>query len=689
MRFMRFKSVRGRILVLLLPTVLFAMVMMTFLSYNTSKTAIQKEIDFKMSYQLDHILTEIQATLMRHSSIAVSLAETVEGVGVSLTPEEYRSLVEKYVNLNDATFGIGVWFEPYQYQPDRKYFGPYAYKNNNTIVYTEEYSTDEYDYVHKDWYLNGKQIVGKQGEGKVVWSTPFYDETTNVTMLTAAVPFELNGNFAGVVTGDVDISRLQEMIQGIKVGKMGHAFLVGQQGDYLAHYDVTKVMKMKITEESSKNLAAMGQEMLTGKRDVGSFSDDNGSYKVYYAPIPATGWILALAMPEKELYAPLYSLLQKILIVIAVAILLVIGLILAFSNYITAHTKQVKDFVQVVSSGDLTKIVESNERDELGQMIVHLNGMSTNLRQMMQKISASMKKIFQTAKELGESSEQTQTAAEQIAEAVVAISVGTEKQADLYANALTVVSETNQGMKEIANSVESVVDSAGVALERANKGNEQIQTVIKQMSVINEKVTKSSSVVNSLGDQSNEIGQIVSIITSIAQQTNLLALNAAIEAARAGEMGRGFAVVADEVRSLAEQSVGATGQIAEIIRHIQKDITETIHVMGDSTTAVTEGIAMVDEAGISFAEIRRSISDVSTQTQEISAIVQQIYAGMESMSDAVENISDITRQTSENSENVAAAAEEQTALMREVADAVHVLAEMIRDLEKEVDSFKV
>lgn len=684
MQLLKFKSIRGRILVLLLPMILLALAMLTGISYNTAKQVILEEIGFKMNYQLDYTLAEINGSLMKHSDTIVSLAKAAEVMKSINGREEYQSLVEKYAALSDDTLGVGVWFELYKYKPDLKYFGPYGLKQDGAIVYTEEWCTEEYDYVNQGWYKSAKE----SGD-PIVWSDPFFDEITQVTMVTTTVPFYIEGAFTGVATGDIDISSLQGLIQKIKVGKTGKAFLLGSQGMYLAHSDESKIMKMNITQESNSSLASLGERMLSEQRDMGTYKDSQGVYRVYYTHIPETQWVLALYIPETELFAPLQELLTRTVMIILIAAVLVLVLILMFSNYITAHTKRVKGFVQTVSGGDLTQTVQTKEEDELGQMVYHLSEMSLNLRQMIQKISTSLGKTLQMAKELGESSEQTQSAAEQIAESVVAISVGTEKQADLYQNALSVVSETNQGMKEIARSVETVVDSVGGALQRTEVGNEQIEVVVRQMSVINDKVTKSAAVVNHLGEQSNQIGKIISIITSIAQQTNLLALNAAIEAARAGEMGLGFAVVADEVRSLAEQSVEATGQIAGIIQQIQTDIQETIRVMSESTTAVTHGITLVDEAGGSFAEIRKSVTEVSNQTHEISSIVQQIYAGMENMSEAVENISAITHDTSENAENVAAAAEEQTALMREVADAIQLLTEMIRDLEKEVQFFRV
>jgi methyl-accepting chemotaxis protein len=132
------------------------------------------------------------------------------------------------------------------------------------------------------------------------------------------------------------------------------------------------------------------------------------------------------------------------------------------------------------------------------------------------------------------------------------------------------------------------------AYKRAEDGNSVVKGAVEQMNKIEEKVSISSNIVNVLGEKSNELGNIVYMITQIAEQTNLLALNAAIEAARAGEQGRDFAVVAEEVRKLAEQSGIAAGQIGGLIHEIQNEIDDAVKSMSEGNGAVKDGIIMVE-----------------------------------------------------------------------------------------------
>ena len=138
-------------------------------------------------------------------------------------------------------------------------------------------------------------------------------------------------------------------------------------------------------------------------------------------------------------------------------------------------------------------------------------------------------------------------------------------------------------MKEMSTSVTEVVNKANMASQAAGKANDSAGTgkiavdkTVTKMKEISQVVDESAKVIEILGKRSEEIGEIVSVITGISDQTNLLALNAAIEAARAGEQGRGFAVVAEEVKNLAEDSREAAERIAKMIKEVQSETAKAV-----------------------------------------------------------------------------------------------------------------
>ncbi|MBC7961199.1 MAG: methyl-accepting chemotaxis protein, partial [Vallitaleaceae bacterium] len=204
------------------------------------------------------------------------------------------------------------------------------------------------------------------------------------------------------------------------------------------------------------------------------------------------------------------------------------------------------------------------------------------------------------------------------------------------------------GMETLDGDLQNIVESFVEASIKAEDGTKVINNAVTQMETIGKKFEASTEVIDTLGEKSQEIGQIVSLITSIAQQTNLLALNAAIEAARAGSQGRGFAVVADEVRKLAEQSAGAAREISSLIQIIQDEINLAVQSMAEGNGAVQAGIAMVGNAGKSFYSISSEILNVSNEMMEVSGVIEEVFSGTEDIIKSMERSNQFTTSLSEN-----------------------------------------
>lgn len=210
---------------------------------------------------------------------------------------------------------------------------------------------------------------------------------------------------------------------------------------------------------------------------------------------------------------------------------------------------------------------------------------------------------------------------------------------------------------------------------------------MSQMQLIHSTVNEIAGIVKRLGDSSQEIGQIVQVITDIAQQTNLLSLNAAIEAARAGEQGRGFAVVADEVRKLAEESAKSAQQIEQLITTIQTESHTAVLSMEKGTKEVALGIEVVNEAGSSFVQISESVAQVASKIQEVQAYSQQMTASTEQAVYLIEQISKVAENSADGTQNVSAATEEQLAAVEQVSSSAESLARVAEKLQDQVRKF--
>jgi twitching motility protein PilJ len=209
-----------------------------------------------------------------------------------------------------------------------------------------------------------------------------------------------------------------------------------------------------------------------------------------------------------------------------------------------------------------------------------------------------------------------------------------------------------QSINEVSASASEGAKVAQQSLAVAERGSTAVQNQIAGMNEIRAQIQDSSKRIKRLGESSQEIGEIVELISDITEQTNVLALNAAIQAASAGEAGRGFTVVAEEVQRLAERSGEATKQIEALVRAIQADTQDAVNAMEKTTQGVVEGTRLSDAAGQALTEISRVsrdlaglVGNISAQTDTQSASVSEVTRGMQDILAVTEETSRGTQQT--------------------------------------------
>jgi twitching motility protein PilJ len=235
----------------------------------------------------------------------------------------------------------------------------------------------------------------------------------------------------------------------------------------------------------------------------------------------------------------------------------------------------------------------------------------------------------------------------------------------------------SSAITDMAESIEQVSKNAGasadVALKSvqiANKGAQTVSRTIDGMNTIREQIQETSKRIKRLGESSQEIGDIVSLIDEIADQTNILALNAAIQASTAGEAGRGFAVVADEVQRLSERAGNATKQIEALVKTIQSDTNEAVTSMEQSTANVVAGAKQAEDAGEALTEIETVSNQLARLIQSISKTARQQAQAAGDVTNTMKVIEQITQQTSEGTRDTASSIGNLTGLAIELRRSV-------------------
>jgi len=244
------------------------------------------------------------------------------------------------------------------------------------------------------------------------------------------------------------------------------------------------------------------------------------------------------------------------------------------------------------------------------------------------------------------------------------------------------INEVSDAIASMADQIESVSfsaqQSAQIAessVDVAHRGGDAVRETISGMNNIREQIQETSKRIKRLGESSQEIGDIVGLITDIADQTNILALNAAIQAAMAGEAGRGFAVVADEVQRLAERVANATRQIELLVNTIQTDTSEAMLAMEQTTTNVVSGANLAENAGKALSEIESVSLQLSEQINQIANIAQQEAS---TATELRERVNEIRTETQETSASATQAAEE-----------IGTLGSLSQELNRSVAGFRM
>lgn len=250
-----------------------------------------------------------------------------------------------------------------------------------------------------------------------------------------------------------------------------------------------------------------------------------------------------------------------------------------------------------------------------------------------------------------------------------------KEQAGQIQDASNSVSEISDSMSLVAENAAESADIARKSVNIAHEGSATVKRTINGMENIREQIQETSKRIKRLGESSQEIGDIVGLITEISDQTNILALNAAIQASMAGEAGRGFAVVADEVQRLAERTGDATKQISALVKTIQADTNEAISSMEHSTTNVVEGANLAENAGQALENIENVSLSLASKILFISDQSKAHAQSSIEISESMGGIRRITDKTQEGSEETAAAIDD--------------LAVMVKDLQKSVAGFKL
>ncbi|OYO67621.1 methyl-accepting chemotaxis protein, partial [Lachnotalea glycerini] len=223
------------------------------------KPQIQDTMSSELAGQINSISKELKVI----SLVAESISDTISATYQNTSLSEYETMISNLIYNNDMVLGSGIWYEPYVYDSNEKYIGPYIYKDGTKAAITYEYSNEEYNYFEYDWYKQSLTSL----DTKI--TDPYYDEVSGLVMSTCSTPIiGEDSKLIGIITVDIELTTIQTIVNEIKIGQNGKAMLLNSDGLYLACADEAKVMNVNIKDEENSSLAVLGTNIQTCQNSV-------------------------------------------------------------------------------------------------------------------------------------------------------------------------------------------------------------------------------------------------------------------------------------------------------------------------------------------------------------------------------------------------------------------------------------
>jgi len=565
------------------------------------------------------------------------------------------------------------------------------------------------------WYLSPRE----RGKENILDPFPYIVQGRQEWLTTMSVPILIDNEFLGIGGTDLRLDFVQRLAEDVAKGLYdGNAIVqvISYMGIIVADSSNANNVGKPISQTDNKYAAQISQKVKAAEFYINLGKEEGTVLAMSPIPLAETGtpWAVLITVPRNIVFADAIQLnkemaenakdsIQAVLLIgIGLAVFACIALWF-LAGAIVAPVKKSVRFAESVANGDFDQKLDINQADEIGILAESLRKMVTNLKRMIVEAEEKSKAAEEEAERANTAVAEANKAKEQAARAerdgklqaargleevvnivtsaseqlISQIDKSTRSTTDQYAQiseAATAMEEMNVTVLEVAKNASRSAETANQTKEKAQTGSNIVTQVLSSMEEVQSIAKQLKKDVTILGEDAKSIGQVMEVISDIADQTNLLALNAAIEAARAGEAGRGFAVVADEVRKLAEKTMTATKEVGAAIKKIQHGTQVNIVHVETAVTKINETAEFSGESGQALNSIVSFADETSEQVHSIATASEEQSATSEEINRSLAQIAEISSET--------------TRAMQESAKAVNEMARQAQVLQSLITQMK-
>ena len=568
--------------------------------------------------------------------------------GIEKIPEAISTFISNYpydstrvstifrdlIKHNPGIYGMCIAYEP-TFRPDSIPFAPYFYRNGDMISYTD-LAKDEYKYEYWDWYQIPYTLK------KPLWSEPYYDKGGGDNlMITYSVPIidSVSGKVFGVVTADVDLKLLRDIVSQIKIKENGFAFAISRFGTFISHRNTDYILNETIfslaESRSDEELALIGHKMTGGESGFTSMVDpaSGEDHRLYFIPLKSAGWSVGIMIPESDLFSGLYFLSNMILLVGFCGASILAVFIYFVIEKTTKPVSTISDVVVLVANGNLKAAAakldsESSNHKDISDEKASSSDEIVKLWHFMRKMIHDLSGLSIRIKSAGNylhSSAGTLTDAAAFLNNTFAEQDTANKNVRHYGDEIDRVTSTlAENTEKLTRSVEET--GSLIVAGQTNIGNigDSIIGISRSTGSIVQKL-------NNINKRTSNISRVITTISNIADRTNLISLNAAIEAEKAGDAGAGFKVIADEIKRLSENTFNSLNEIEEIIQDVNGSVTDGVDTVSKYHESSLAG----------FNEIQGMINDLNVILENNKELIPQFEIFREAMRSAQESVAAI------------------------------------------------
>ena len=662
------KKLSIQLLVVLVPMIAAFIIVVAVIIFTNSKSIITQQGKDGLEKESKANANDIARTMMEMKGYYDSLADTLEAVDLKNTAaikealqpgmKRYPDVVhDVYVALPDKTFIDGGDWVP----------------------------ASDYDPTTRGWYQTGIK------SDELVFGSPDIDMDTKEAVVNGISAVHFKNGVTGVLSTDFflkgisqDVSLYTPLGTGKSMLFAGPTIIGAPEPEYVGA-DATTLTNDSFVQAIYQDVSAKKTGQVSTIR-----GNDNQQYFVSYEAVGGTDWILVSYVKKNDVLKQLNSLsLITIILVIAMLVISTIIILFLVKKMITNPVNDLTHTITRISEGDFTVSINKGGTNEIGTMNNRMYdyvermrstlGEMKNVTNLLSTEADNSRQASNTlniqAEEQSHSMTQIHEAMEGVASSVVELATNATELAQSVGDMMEQGNDTNSTMAEL--------------VEKAKKGQSDMDNVQRNMDGISKTMTEMSEVVSRVSDATKQINSIIDMINAISAQTNLLSLNASIEAARAGEAGRGFAVVADEIGALAAESSKATTEIAQIITEVTKQIDALSERSAQSVNEIVASGEAVSATGETFADIFEELNKAGSTVQDMIGQMEKVNNIATSVAAIAEEQSASTEEVTATVDTAASSAQNVAEESRGVDESAVTVADSAAKIGEFVDTFTI